>query len=87
MYWQARDYKGIAEKKINFFMDQVRSKYYLAGESGDRFIEVLAKKTGNTLVETQKLLSLIKVVHSASSISAEMLMDLTTQMKKFNHKN
>jgi hypothetical protein len=87
MYWQARDYKAVAEKKINFFMDQVRSKYYLASESGDRFVELLAKKTGNTLEETQKLFSLMKVVQSATSISAEMLVDLATQMKNFNRKN
>jgi hypothetical protein len=87
MYWQARDYKGIAEKKINFFMDQVRSKYYLASESGDRFVELLAKKTGNNVAETQKLFSLMKVVQSTNSISAEMLLDLNNQLKKFNHKN
>jgi hypothetical protein len=87
MYWQARDYRGVAEKKINFFMDQIRSKYYLASESGDRLVELLAKKTGNTVDETQKLFSLIKVVQSAKSISAEMLVDLNTQMKKFNHKD
>ncbi len=87
MYWQARDYKGIAEKKINFFMDRVRSKYYLASESGDRFVELLAKKTGNSAEETQKLFSLMKVVQSTKSISAEMLLDLNNQLKKFNHKN
>ena len=48
MYLQASDHKAIAEKKIAFFLERVRSKYFLNGESEDQFVLLLAKKSGNS---------------------------------------
>lgn len=87
LYLQANDYKAIASKKILYFMDRVRAKYYLMHEPDDRLAALLAKKTGNKEEETQKLFSLIKVIQTSPSISAQMLLDLTTEMDKYNYKN
>jgi hypothetical protein len=87
LYLQANDYKAIASKKILYFMDRVRAKYYLMHEPDDRLAALLAKKTGNKEEETQKLFSLIKVIQTSPTISAQMLLDLTNEMDKYNYKN
>jgi hypothetical protein len=86
LYWHAKDYKAIATKKIVYFMDRVRSKYYLANEPDDRLAQLLSKKTGQSLEQTQKLFSLIKVIQTSPTISAQMLWDLTHEMEKYNYK-
>ena len=83
MYLQANDHKAIAEKKIAFFLDQVRSKYYLSLETGDTFAEMVAKKSGNGLEMTQKLFALIKIIQNSTIISKEMLMDVSKQLEDF----
>ncbi len=87
LYWQAKDYKAIANKKILYFLDRVRSKYYLMHEPDERLAQLLAKKTGQRVEDTQKLFSLIKVIQSSPTISAQMLIDLNTEMDKYNYKN
>ncbi|HEX5168047.1 MAG TPA: hypothetical protein VFW11_02655, partial [Cyclobacteriaceae bacterium] len=46
MYIQAGNHKAIAEKKINHFMDSIRSNYFLPNENHDEFITILARKSG-----------------------------------------
>jgi hypothetical protein len=83
MYFQANDHKAIAEKKIGFFMDQIRTKYFLTSDMGDVFVEQLAKKTGNDLVRSQHLFALIKVIQTTQSLTKEMLLDLNKQLEEF----
>jgi hypothetical protein len=83
MYLHANDHKAIAEKKILFFLEQSRSKYYLTAETGDTMVEVLAKKSGNDLQQTQQLFALINVIQNSPSISKQMLMELNKQMEDF----
>lgn len=83
MYLQANDHKAIAEKKILFFLEQSRSKYYLTAETGDVMVESLAKKSGNDLQQTQELFALIHVIKNSPSISKQMLIELNKQMEEF----
>jgi len=85
MYLQANDHKAIAEKKIAFFLDQVRSNYYLSLEAGDAFVEKVAKKSGNSLENTHRLFALIKVIQSSTLISEQMLVDLNEQMELYQY--
>ncbi len=83
MYLQASDHKAIAEKKIIFFLDQIRTKYFLINDTSDLFIEQLAKKTGNELKQTQQLFVLIKVILGTSTIPPKTLLDLNQQIENF----
>lgn len=83
MYLQANDHKAIAEKKIIFFMEQIRAKYYLSGETGDGLVEKVAKKSGNDLQQTQQLFALMNVIQHSATISKEMLVDLHRQIEDF----
>lgn len=84
MYWQARDHKAIAEKKIAFFIDHVRSRYYLPQEINNTFIDLLAKKSGKPLEETQKLFALIGMIQHSADIGEQTLWELNQQIEKYN---
>jgi cation transport regulator ChaC len=83
MYWQARDHKAIAEKKIVFFIDQVRQRYYLPHEINTVFIELLAKKSGQSLDETQKLFALIAMIQNSNSLAERTLWELNKELEKY----
>jgi cation transport regulator ChaC len=85
MYVQSGDHKAIAEKKIMYFFEHVRSVYFLPAENHEEFSNVLARKSGNSNEETEALLSLIKIIQRSSSIPENMLMDLNKKIEKFNH--
>lgn len=85
MYIEAGDHKSIAEKKITYFIDYVRVNYFLPGEHNQAFIELLARKSGNTKEDTQALMTLINVIQHSKSISSQMLQDLNKKMEQFNH--
>jgi hypothetical protein len=84
MYLHARDHKSIAEKKILFFIDQVRSSYFMSNEINDQWVETLAKKSGNSMEQTQKLFILIKLIQHSVTISQPMLMELNLQLEYFS---
>lgn len=74
LYFQHKDYTNIITKKITYFMEVVRSNYYLSTEKLDQaFIEKLALKSGNNLQKTQKLIEYInhlkaKSVHTEADL-------------------
>lgn len=85
LYLQSGDHKNIAEKKIQFFMDQVRTKYLLNTTVLDEaFTKTLSKKTGKDEQETNDLVRTVNIVRSKERISAEELMDLNQKMEKFS---
>jgi hypothetical protein len=84
LYLQSGDHKNIAEKKIQFFMDQLRTKHLLNTMVLDEaFIKALSKKTGKDEQETYDLVKTVNIVRSKEKISAEELMDLNQKMEKF----
>jgi hypothetical protein len=84
MYLYANNHRAIALQKILYFLDQARTKHFLTTESGDAFVEQLAKKSGNDLQQTQKLFALIKVIQNTQSITKQSLVDLNEQIENFN---
>jgi hypothetical protein len=85
MYIQAWDHKAIAEKKINHFLDRIRTSYFLPPENHEEFAIMLARKSGNSQEATEAVLSLIKVIQRSTVISSEMLLDLNKKLENFNH--
>lgn len=85
LYYQNGDHKNIAEKKINFFLEQVRSRHAIATNQLDAaFVASLAKKTGQTEERMTALVRLIAKIKESAGISAETLTDLNTQIEAFN---
>jgi hypothetical protein len=84
LYFQHKDYSNIIAKKITYFMETLRSKYYLnTTEITEDFIKKLALKSGNTLEKTQKLMHLIKHLKEKSVHSEADLLELNKQIEVF----
>lgn len=85
LYYHNGDHKNIAEKKINYFLEQVRSRHAIATNQLDTaFVAALAKKTGQAEERTTALVRLIAKIKESAGISAETLTDLNTQIEAFN---
>ena len=84
LYFQNGEHKNIAEKKIQFFMDHLRTKYWLSSIAlDDNFINVLARKTGKDERESRDLIQTIISVRAKERISADELLDLNKKIEKF----
>jgi len=84
LYYQKKSHKSIAEKKINFFMERLRQKFYLNIREDDKsFIDKIAEKTGNDLEDVKKLFDLINQIKVQSQLSEDQLMDLNKKIEDF----
>ncbi len=84
MYFQHKDYGNIIAKKINYFMEVVRSKYFLdTNELSAGFTEKLALKSGNNIDKTTKLIQIIKHQKSKAFHNETDLVTLNKLMEDF----
>ncbi len=85
LYLQSGDHKNIAEKKIQFFLDQLRSKYMLNISQLDKgLISALSRKAGKDEQEITELVNQITSIRSKDRISAEELIELNKKIEKFS---
>ncbi len=82
LYYQRADHKNIAEKKIAFFHETIKSQYNLEPALNNN-ISYVAKKTGNDENDTRALLQLIDHIQAKSSISSDELMSLNKRIENF----
>lgn len=84
LYFQHKDYSNIIAKKITYFLESLRSKYYLnTNDITEDFIKKLALKSGNTFEKTQKLMHLTKHLKEKSVHSEADLLELNKQIEAF----
>lgn len=82
LYLKSGNHKDIAEKKIQYFLEYIRTKYYLNFQQFDQdFFEKLSAKSGKDIVELKKLFNLIERIKNQSSVSDEQLKYLNTQLE------
>ncbi|MBT1704403.1 DUF4350 domain-containing protein [Chryseosolibacter indicus] len=87
LYFQNGNHKNIAEKKILFLLDHIRTQYMLsAREIDDEFIKTLALKSGKSEQELRVLFRTIHFIQSATEISGEQLVDLNAKIETFNRR-
>lgn len=86
LYYQSAEHKNIAEKKIHFLMDQIRTKYWLSTNTLDEsFILSLSRKSGRPEEDVRALVNAIKAIQSRDKISSAELIDFNRKIEKFNH--
>lgn len=84
LYFQHKDYTNIIAKKITYFMESVRSKFFLnTSDISDDFIKKLALKSGNTEEDTRRLMNLIKHLKEKSVHSEDDLLHLNKKLEAF----
>lgn len=84
LYFQHKDYSNIIAKKITYFLETLRSKYYIStNEISEDFIKKLALKSDNSLEKTQELMLLIRHLKEKSVHSESDLLELNKKIEAF----
>lgn len=84
LYFQHKDYSDIIAKKIKYFSETLRAKYFLnTNDITEDVIKKLALKSGNTLEDTQKLMHLVKNLKAKTVHSESDLLALNKQIEEF----
>jgi hypothetical protein len=84
VYFNQRNNKNIALKKINYFLEFVRSSFFLStSHLNDEFIQLLAKKTGISENETASLVNYMHEINNSEQITDDTLMELNRQIDSF----
>lgn len=85
LYYQSSGHKSIAEKRIHFLVDQVRTKHWMStGKPDDVFVQALARKTGKPDEDIRKLVMLINSIQGKKTITSSELLELNSEIEKFN---
>ncbi|MEO8932820.1 MAG: DUF4350 domain-containing protein [Xanthomarina sp.] len=88
LYYQHGDYSNIIDKKITYFLEFIRSTYYLeTNEFSERFIQKLAVKASNTVHDTKSLIDLITFLKSKNNHTEKELIALNEQIEHFTKNN
>jgi len=84
LYFQHKDYENIIAKKITYFMESVRSQFFLdTSNISEDFITKLAIKSSNTEDDTRELIELIKHLKEKSFHTEEDLLNLNKKIEAF----
>ncbi len=84
LYFQNKDHKNLALKKINFLFTYIRTKLSInINEPNLDYVEKIAQKAAKTQEDVQKLFLLIQQIQQYAQISDNQLISLNAQIKAF----
>ena len=84
LYYQQKDCKNIAEKKISFFLDFIRNKYFVKTSNFDEeTIQKIADKSLLTTGKIKSILSEIEKINYSQKITEEDLVNINYQIENF----
>jgi len=84
LYYHQKDYKNIADKKISYFLEYIRNKYFIKSSTFDD--ETIQKLTDKSSLSTRKIKSIIneiEKINSSPNITEKELLDINFQIEKF----
>ncbi len=88
VYYERKDHKNLADKKIAYLMEHIRSVYRLNTNLIDQeFIENLSNKTEIELTAITNLLQMIKRYSDAATITDKQLIELNNNIENFYKKS
>ncbi len=87
VYFNQHNNKNVALKKINYFMEFVRSSFYMdTSQLNDPFILQLARKSGVSESEAAELVNLIYDINAQEQVSDQALVLLSNRIDSFYDK-
>lgn len=86
LHFQYKNYSNIIAKRITYFLERVRSEYYLnTDELDETFATRLASKSGNSLEESEKLVRLINKLKGKTLHTEADLIELNKALEQFSN--
>ncbi len=84
LYYNHGDHLNLAHKKITYFKEQLRAKYFVQTNSLDEdFYRELSHKSDVKLEEVKKLFNLIETISRKNNINESELFDLSQKLDSF----
>ncbi len=84
MYYHKSEHKNIAEHKINYFLEYIRTQLYISTQTIDaEFYKTVALRSGNAFEDVQDLFKNINTIQRLKVISKEQLIALNSQIEQF----
>jgi hypothetical protein len=84
LYYQHGNHRNIALKKITYFLDFIRNKYYLqTNRIDEKFIEGLSEKSGISREKVKKVIVLIEKTNEKKTLSEDELIHLNSVLEDF----
>lgn len=86
LYYQNKNYSNIINKKITYFLERIRSRYYLDTQKINiAFAEKLAQKKGKSPESVLQLINLINRLQQKQAHTEADLIALNEELEKFEH--
>jgi predicted nucleic acid-binding protein len=84
VYFSQHDNNSIAAKKIQFWYDHIRTRYYLSPQNTDEaFIQQLQRKSGVSKEHIQTILQHIKRAEAQPKVTDDLLVQLSSSIDEF----
>tara|TARA_R110000868_G_scaffold120862_1_gene320839 strand:+ start:512 stop:1723 length:1212 start_codon:yes stop_codon:yes gene_type:complete len=84
LYYEHRDFTDLTSKKINYFLEHIRSHYYLNTETiTEKTARDLSAKSGKPLSETQEIIDLITYLRNKTHHSEQDVIQLNKKLNQF----
>lgn len=84
LYYQHGDFTNIIDKKIKYFLEFIRTNYYLeTNELNTSFIDKLAAKSSNTKETTKALVDYLVFLKSKKNHTEQELIELNKKIEHF----
>lgn len=88
LYFIKNDYQSIAENRYNFFLDTIRTRYYLRTEHIDNeFIQTLSLKSNVDIQTVERLFELYSYIHNSGDISNQTFISFNQLLEEFYRKS
>jgi len=88
MYFENEDHKNIAEQKISYFLDYIRTTFHIqTANLNEEFYKKIASKSGNSFEFVKKIFKECDSIHLKNAITKEELITLNKNIEKFKNNN
>ncbi|WP_372745883.1 DUF4350 domain-containing protein [Lutibacter sp.] len=86
MYYEHQDHKNLAEYKISYLLEYIRTKLHIPTTTIDETLyKYVALRSGNTFEEVEKLFKFCDEIHLKNQISTDELIKLNKMIEKFKN--
>lgn len=87
LFFESEDYNNIIHKKINYFLEHIRSYYHLSTDKLNKeFVKKLALKSGNSVEDVQLLITMISNMKGNHYSTKIPLINLNKEIENFYKK-